>query len=94
MKIVWTADAWDEYAQWQMRDPKIALKINEIVADIRRTPFSGIGKPEPLKADMSGFWARRINDEHRLVYRVTGKRGVDQRLEILQCRFHYDRRDG
>jgi len=94
LRIVWTADAWDEYVQWQERDVRMALKINALVADIGRNPFSGLGKPEPLKADLAGFWARRINDEHRLVYRVVGKRGAGQHLEILQCRYHYGRRGG
>ena len=89
MNIVWAPDAWDEYVEWQSRDPKIAAKINTLISDIRRSPFSGVGKPEPLKAELAGFWSRRITDEHRLVYRVAGKRGADQRLEIVQCRLHY-----
>lgn len=89
MNIVWALDAWNEYVEWQSRDPKIAAKITALIADIRRSPFSGVGKPEPLKAELAGFWSRRITDEHRLVYRVVGKRGTDQRLEIIQCRLHY-----
>ncbi len=89
MRIVWSGHAWDEYIDWQARDRKIASKINDLISDIRRNPFTGLGKPEPLKADMAGFWARRITDEHRLIYRIVGKRGVDQALEIAQCRFHY-----
>lgn len=89
MNIVWAPHAWDEYADWQSRDPKVAAKINALGSDIRRNPFAGAGKPEPLKAELAGFWSRRITDEHRLVYRVVGKRGTDQRLEIIQCRLHY-----
>jgi toxin YoeB len=89
VNIVWAPDAWNEYVDWQSRDPKIAAKINTLISDIRRNPFSGMGKPEPLKAEFASFWSRRITEEHRLVYRVTGKRGQDQRLEIAQCRLHY-----
>lgn len=89
MKIVWSSRAWKDYQAWHDRDPRIAQKINDLIKDIRRAPFSGIGKPEALKADLAGWWSRRITSEHRLVYRVVGKRGKDQRLEILQCRFHY-----
>ncbi|HEX2591056.1 MAG TPA: Txe/YoeB family addiction module toxin [Rhizomicrobium sp.] len=92
MKIVWSAYAWDEYVDWQARDSDIAAKINDLIFDIRRNPFSGVGKPEPLKGDFAGFWARRITAEHRLVYRVVGKRGVDQAVEIAQCRYHYSKR--
>jgi toxin YoeB len=68
---------------------KITAKINDLIADIRRNPFTGIGKPEPLRGNLTGWWARRISDEHRLGYRVTGKRGVDQRIKIAQCRFRH-----
>jgi toxin YoeB len=90
MKIIWSSKASSDYAEWHKRDPKIAGKINNLIEDIRRDPFAGIGKPEPLKANMAGWWARRITGEHRLVYRIVGKRGEGQRLEILQCRFHYE----
>ena len=89
MNVFWAPDAWNEYVGWQSRDPKIAAKINALIAGIRRNPFAGIGKPEPLKAELAGFWSRRVTDEHRLVYRVVDKRGADQRLEIAQCRMHY-----
>ncbi|MGA9796583.1 MAG: Txe/YoeB family addiction module toxin [Rhizomicrobium sp.] len=89
MNIVWSSVAWNDYCDWHDREPRVAEKINNLIVDIRRSPFSGIGRPEPLKANLSGWWARRITGEHRLVYRVVGKRGQDQRLEILQCRFHY-----
>ncbi len=88
MKLVWTLNAWDDYEFWQASDPKIMLKINDLIRSAKRTPFSGPGKPEPLKGDLAGFWSRRISGEHRFVYRVAGS-GDDQRLEILQCRFHY-----
>jgi toxin YoeB len=89
MKIIWAAGALADYRRWQAQNPRAADKINRLIADIKRTPFSGIGKPEPLKQNMAGLWSRRITEEHRLVYRVTGKRGEERRLEIFQCRFHY-----
>jgi toxin YoeB len=89
MKVVWAPGALADYRKWQVQDPKMADKINRLIADIKSSPFSGIGKPEPLKKDMAGLWSRRIDKEHRLVYRVAGKKGLEQRLEILQCRFHY-----
>ena len=88
MIIIFHASAWNSYVQWQHDDAKIATAINDLVADIRRDPFRGIGKPEPLKHELAGWWARRITREHRLVYRMTGS-GDQQRLEIAQCRFHY-----
>jgi toxin YoeB len=92
MNLFWSSSAWDDYVKFQERDPAMAQKINDLIADVRRSPFQGLGKPEPLRGPLAGLWSRRINQEHRLVYRVTGTRGRDQRLEILQCRFHYDRR--
>jgi toxin YoeB len=89
MKVVWSSVAWADYLDWQQRAPRIATKIEALIADVLRNPFRGIGRPEPLRANLTGWWSRRITEEHRLVYRVTGKRGPDQRLEILQCRFHY-----
>ncbi|MGF9563744.1 Txe/YoeB family addiction module toxin [Neorhizobium sp. JUb45] len=88
MKLVWTLNAWDDYEFWQKNDPKIVEKINELIRSAKRTPFAGPGKPEPLKGDLTGFWSRRISGEHRFVYRMAGS-GDDQRLEILQCSFHY-----
>lgn len=90
MKLLWTAKAWEDYLYWQETDAKILLRINELVRDTRRSPFAGIGKPEPLRNEMSGWWSRRINHEHRLVYRVIGT-GENQALEIVGCRFHYHR---
>lgn len=88
MKIAWSTEAWADYERWRNADPKIHERINELIDHILESPFKGIGKPEPLKYDLSGWWSRRITGEHRLVYRVTGK-GKDRRLEILSCRYHY-----
>lgn len=88
MKIVWTPTAWDQYLHWQRSDPKTLAVINELIRDIRRDPFRGLGKPEPLKFALKGNWSRRINLEDRLVYRVTGE-GDARQVEIIQCRYHY-----
>ena len=85
MKKIWFDEAWDGYLYWQATDKKTLKRINQLIRDIERGAFDGIGKPEPLKGEFSGFWSRRIDDVHRLVYRVNG--GV---LEILSCRGHYD----
>ena len=73
MKIAWTEDAWQEYLHWQQADEKILASINALIKDIKRDPFKGLGKPEPLKHELQGWWSRRISGEHRLVYRVSGK---------------------
>jgi toxin YoeB len=86
MELVWDPGSWEDYLYWQKTDKKILIRINELIKDTVRSPFKGIGKPEPLKGNLSGCWSRRINDEHRLVYAVREKR-----LFILQCRFHYDK---
>ena len=83
MELVWQTNAWEDYLYWQQQD-KILLRINELIKETSQSPFKGIGKPEPLKVDLSGCWSRRITEEHRLVYAVREKR-----LHILQCRFHY-----
>ena len=88
MITAWTDDAWDDYLQWQKEDQKILTSINDLIADIKRDPFRGLGKPEPLKHGLQGWWSRRISGEHRLVYRVQG-RGDKQQLDIAQCRYHY-----
>jgi len=88
MKTVWTDQAWEEYVGWQKEDGKILNSINDLTADIKRNPFKGLGKPEPLKHALAGWWSRRISGEHRLVYRVSGK-GYARQLEIAQCRYHY-----
>ena len=84
MKIVWAPGAWQDYQYWVRGESRIRDKINSLIDDIQRRPFTGLGKPEPLKRNLRGFWSRRINREHRLVYRVEA--GV---LHIAQCRFHY-----
>jgi toxin YoeB len=84
MDLVWQLNAWEDYLYWQEHDKKMIQKINELIKDCLRSPFKGIGKPEPLKGDLAGFWSRRITDEHRLVYVVN-----QNRPHIIQCRFHY-----
>ena len=86
MKIVFSKNSWEDYLSWQTEDKKMLKKINELIKDIQRTPYTGIGKPEPLKYDLSGLWSRRIDHEHRLVYQVIG-----DDLLIYSCRYHYDR---
>lgn len=88
MKLLWTENAWQDYLYWQENDPSMVTKINELIKDTKRSPFKGLGKPEPLKGDLSGFWSRRISGEHRFVYRVAGKNEAQQ-LDVVQCRFHY-----
>ncbi|XBS68416.1 Txe/YoeB family addiction module toxin [Acerihabitans sp. KWT182] len=88
MKLLWTENAWQDYLYWQENDPGMVTKTNNLIKDTKRTPFKGLGKPEPLKGDLSGFWSRRISGEHRFVYRVAGK-GDHQQLAVVQCRFHY-----
>lgn len=83
--INWHIRAWEDYLYWQTNDKRILKRINALIKDILRHPFDGIGKPEPLKFKWSGFWSRRINDEHRLVYTIK-----DRQLIIAQCRYHYD----
>ncbi|MED7789635.1 Txe/YoeB family addiction module toxin [Francisella sp. 19X1-34] len=84
MKILFTDEAWEEYLYWQKYDKKIIKKINALIKEIKRTPFEGTGNPEPLKYDLSGYWSRRIDREHRIVYKI----GNDL-LSIVQCRYHY-----
>ncbi|TQF03382.1 Txe/YoeB family addiction module toxin [Kitasatospora acidiphila] len=84
MKVVFSSHAWEQYTHWTTADPKILKRINRLIKEIQRTPFEGAGKPEPLKENLSGWWSRRITDEHRLVYRVT-----DGSVEIAQARYHY-----
>ncbi|MGB7403199.1 MAG: Txe/YoeB family addiction module toxin [Arcobacter sp.] len=84
MNITWTDESWEEYEQWQKEDKKVLKKINSLIKDIKRDFFNGIGKPEPLKHELTGCWSRRITDEHRLVYEVTKYSVV-----IISCRYHY-----
>lgn len=88
MKLYWTEKAWEDYQHWRNNDPDTHGKINALIEDIQRNPFRGLGKPEALKFALSVWWSRRITQEHRLVYRVSGKPGK-QVLEIAQCRYHY-----
>lgn len=85
MKKIWFDRAWEDYLYWQSQDKKLLRRINELIKDTEREPFSGLGKPEPLRGEMAGFWSRRIDDCNRLVYRINN--GV---LEILSCKGHYD----
>lgn len=89
MKFEFTKNALQDYNYWLENDMDTALKIKELLKAIRQDPFKGIGKPEPLKFDLKGYWSRRITREHRLVYTITGTKGVDQKCIIIQCRFHY-----
>jgi toxin YoeB len=84
MKKLWEDTAWEDYLYWQTNDKKILKKINTLIKSCERTPFNGIGKPEPLKNELATYWSRRITDEHRLVYKVE-----NDILIIIQCRFHY-----
>jgi len=84
MKILFAEKAWEDYLYWQQTDKKILKRINLLIRDIQRQPFDGIGKPEPLKFILAGYWSRRIDEEHRLVYKVQG-----DTISIAQCRYHY-----
>ncbi len=84
MNVLFTGNAWDEYIWWQQNGVAVLRRINELIKDIRRQPFTGIGKPEPLKHQLAGYWSRRIDQKHRLVYRVEA-----DVLRITQCRYHY-----
>ena len=84
MNIMFTGRAWSHYVYWQDNDRKLLAKLNGLIKECSRTPFTGSGMPEPLRGDLKGWWSRRINLEHRLVYRIT-----EGGLEIVQCRYHY-----
>ncbi len=88
MKLLFADRAWEDYLHWQATDPNTLERLNMLVRECQRSPFKGLGKPEPLRGDLQGWWSRRITLEDRLVYRVIGK-DAEQRLEIAQCRFHY-----
>ena len=85
MLITFSSHAWEDYTTWLKEDRKMLSKINQLIKDIQRTPFEGIGKPEALKYDLGGYWSRRIDREHRLVYKID-----HETLIILSCRYHYD----
>jgi toxin YoeB len=82
--LSWTDEAWNDYLYWQTQDKKTLKRINKLITDVMRSPFEGIGKPEPLKENLSGFWSRRIDDTNRLVYAVD-----DQAITVISCRYHY-----
>lgn len=82
--LAWTDDAWVDYVYWQGQDKKTLKRINKLIIDTRRSPFEGIGKPEPLKENLSGFWSRRVDESNRLVYAVN-----DSHITIISCRYHY-----
>jgi toxin YoeB len=84
LKLIFSENAWDDYQYWVQADKKILKRVNTLIQEIQRSPFSGIGKPEPLKHGLSGYWSRRINDEHRIVYKI-----VDDSIVIAQVRYHY-----
>ncbi|CAD5258525.1 MULTISPECIES: Txe/YoeB family addiction module toxin [Halomonadaceae] len=82
--LCWTNEAWSDYLYWQGQDKKTLKRINKLILDTQRSPFEGIGKPEPLRENLSGFWSRRIDDSHRLIYAVD-----ESTLTIIACRYHY-----
>ncbi|WP_137167162.1 Txe/YoeB family addiction module toxin [Salinimonas lutimaris] len=82
--LSWTDEAWNSYVYWQTQDKKILKRINKLISDVSRSPFDGIGKPEPLKENLSCFWSRRIDDTNRLVYAVD-----DTAITVISCRYHY-----
>ena len=86
MNITFSQNSWEDYISWQLEDNKMLRKINGLIQDIGRRPYEGLGKPEPLKYDLTGFWSRRIDREHRLVYQVIGGE-----ILIYSCRYHYDK---
>jgi toxin YoeB len=88
VRISFTPDGWRDYLYWAETDRKTLAAVNRLIEDVRRDAFSGLGKPEPLKGDLAGWWSRRVTAEHRLVYRVDG-RGDDRQIIIAQCRHHY-----
>ena len=90
MNIEFTENAWQDFEHWMDNDSDIVEKIRDLLKDISRNPFGGIGKPEPLKFALKGYWSRRITGEHRLVYKIEGKKGENQKCIVIQCRFHYD----
>jgi toxin YoeB len=84
VKLIFADEAWEDYLYWQKQDKKMLERINKLIAEVKREPFSGVGKPEPLKHALSGYWSRRINDEQRMVYRIEA-----DALLLAQLRFHY-----
>jgi len=89
MNVLFSKTAWEQYKGWQIRDEKLVERIHELIKATQRDPFKGIGKPEPLRQNLKGYWSRRITSEHRMVYRIVGAKNEAQRIEILTCEFHY-----
>ncbi len=87
MRIIFSKNAWEDYTSWQTEDKKTLKKINSLLKDIEGTPYEGIGKPEPLIIDLAGFWSRRIDQAHRLVYKIE-----ENDLQIFACKYHYDKK--
>ena len=85
MRKIWSDEAWEDYLDWQMQDKKTLRRINILIKDAERNPYTGLGKPEPLRGDLSGFWSRRIDEKNRLIYRFSS-----DFLEIASCKGHYD----
>ena len=85
MRLTWLPNGWKDYLYWQENDRKILQRVNELIKDAQRNPFTGLGKPQALRNNLSGWWSRRITQEHRLIYKVE-----NECLPIMQCRFHYD----
>jgi len=90
MDISFTPNGWEDFEHWIDNDPDTVKRIKDLITSIHQEPFRGLGKPEPLKYDLKGYWSRRITGEHRIVYKISGTKGVDQKCLIIQCRFHYD----
>jgi toxin YoeB len=88
MRLVFSTHAWEDYLQWQNTNPQIPSRLNDLIKECQRTPFTGTGKPEPLRGDLKDWWSRRVTLEDRLVYRVSGTRSA-QRLVVAQCSWHY-----
>ena len=86
MRIIFTKNSWEDYTSWLLEDKKMLKKINDLIKDIQRNPLEGKGKPEPLKYDLAGYWSRRIDREHRLVYQAD-----DNEVRIYACKYHYDK---
>jgi len=84
-RIIFESNAFDDFTDWSTRDKKLYARIVQLIRDIQRSPFTGLGKPEPLRHELQGYWSRRIDDEHRLVYKVT-----DEAIIIIACKYHYD----
>ena len=89
MRVCFTKDGWDDYRHWIETDRNVLQRTNRLIEDARRNPFKGIGKPEPLRGSLAGWWSRRITGDHRLVYSIAGA-GGDQRIVAAACRYHYD----